>query len=791
MTSADQIPSDNPLLLSLADSNYPILSHPTVPSGSSFFSVGFHNNGSAIPRKNNIIQDIKDSNNTDEIKIVNFLTPYKISVAILVVLYLGNAIPKQQKPRIMDYIINFLDIHTKPSETAKEIFVEGDLSTLKDIINGTDTKSNHNPLHQHHPSSLSSSSFLMTSQNNEIFLQLLDVLFCMRSIDELHTFINRISTFFIYADGSKDEEDQRRLLEAKVMGIKPVKNTFILGMFFAKCFLSFDSLGFDDVVVLFDCLVAFREPYSAYYRTNKSLARTRSILPERSFESLSLETFFGQGFIRADDDDDIFLLKSLISSPQPSHCIARETLTTILDAKLMNIDRNDGLPLSEVNSFLDILSENNKELPVSAHYIKYSSALQSRDYKQAFEHLHRFYDYTMHHHGRAQYHNALFTLASLHAEFESFDESIRAVSEAISVARENKDGPALTNMHFWLYNFISLHPECKIPEFLPSKEQLLQFLKVKSQNTSYFLYSLALQQEAINQLAHCGSLALALESLYKSSFISMIANSVSSSTSYCTLESVTWDRLGVSSVSNLYNDISFSISKFSTAKLKSIEGSVQRANLLFDKGLLPEAFKILESVKSSVSSSQAFTRQWSWNYLLLKLRHRINECKFDEATFILERLASLNCMSYRTKTNYNIYKIILQAKSGMKAVAKNAAWSYLDTLVKEKCDIWYCLKLMIAYIELIMVSYGIIILVITIYIYFLLSNMIFLYLFYIKETERSSKAINVVLRLIFLADKGVVSIFKYYGIIFLARISADENEYSDAISLIDSIMPKV
>lgn len=205
--------------------------------------------------------------------------------------------------------------------------------------------------------------------------------------------------------------------------------------------------------------------------------------------------------------------------------------------------------------------DNNKALPVSAHYIKYFSSLHEHDYEQAFEHLHRYYDYTMHRHGRAQYHNALFTLATLHAEFESFEESIRAVNEAISVARENKDSPVLTQIHFWLYNFMLLHPDSKVPDTLSSKEQLLNFLKAKSQDTSYTLYSLALQHDALHQLSHCGSLAQALESLYKSSFISVISNSIASATSFCELQASTWSRLGISSMAQLYNDISLDLSQ--------------------------------------------------------------------------------------------------------------------------------------------------------------------------------------------------------------------------------------
>lgn len=666
-------------------------------------------------RNHNLGADGIHAFDNNEVVVVRYLTPYKVAIVILSLLYLGDAIPSKHKPRIMGYIIDFLDTKTQV------ILDEGNLVTLKDVIDSM-------------------------YEDNEIFENLLDILFCMCSIDELQTLMTRLPNFVLKADGKHNEEDEKVMEETALLGIKPVKQSSILGAFFTRCFLSFDCLAFDKVISLFDCLDYFRAPFFAHYQARR-LKKRVSTFP------MSLDVFFGPNFIPTDPRS-----LPLLQRPNPTYCISSESL----ESKMVGLSKNNMLSLNEMNNILKFLTENDKPLPVFAHFIKYYCALQERDYEQSFEHLHRYYDYTMHHHGRAQYHNALFTLANLHAEFESFDEAMRAVSEAISVARENKDTPALTDIHFWLYNFITLHPECKLPDSIPSKEQLLQFLKVKSQSTSYTLYSLALQQDALYQLSHCGSTTKALESLFKSSFISVISNSIPSAVGFCLAESVMWERVGISALSHLYNEISLDLSKKDMSKWLLVQYAIQRANILFENGKLADAFKLMESMKPAASESQVSYRRWYWNYMLLKLRHRINECKLDEAEFILQNLEPLTKLDFRSRMMYNIYQVVLKAKFGMWDAAKSTAWDLVESINSEDTDIWYHVLLMKTYVDLII------------------------------ETEgRTSKALPIVLRLIGLAEKASISVFKYYGIIYLAMISADEDQINDSVSLLDAIMPRI
>ncbi|VVT51283.1 uncharacterized protein SAPINGB_P003057 [Magnusiomyces paraingens] len=434
---------------------------------------------------------------------------------------------------------------------------------------------------------------------NRVFDQLLEVLFSIRSIDELHTFINRLPGFVIIADGKHDDKDSKIITESASLGINCVTQNSVIGTFFTKCFLEFDSMAFDQIINLWDCLVSFREPFLQKYQYTHS----KDFCSASKESAKLLKIFFGSEMLKSYTFQDTKVLQSLLPDLQHIFCISSETLDIMLEGKVAVLDRSDGVSLSSINKILGDLSKNDKSLPVSAYYIKYFKFIQENDYEQAFEYLHRFYDYTMHRHGRAHYHNALFTLATLHAEFESFEEALRAVSEAISVARENKDNMALTDIHFWLYNFISLHPQYKIPDFLSSKDQMIQFLKAKSQDTSYSLYSLVLQHESLHQLINCGSLIQVFESLFKSFFISVTSNSVLPAFNYFTLEASIWEKLGIFSIASTYNQISFTLSKMTYTALPYY-GIVILARISKDENEFLDSISLIDSVMPKILETE-------------------------------------------------------------------------------------------------------------------------------------------------------------------------------------------
>ena len=156
-------------------------------------------------------------------------------------------------------------------------------------------------------------------------------------------------------------------------------------------------------------------------------------------------------------------------------------------------------------------------VPSLSHYVEYvllllscGTALQNDrfldawkagDFPSAFDNLHRYFDYTMHHRDRTFYQYALLNLAILQADFGCFSEAIIAMQEAISSAREHNDMVCLNYSLSWLYHFGKEHPEAvgeiQKKGVLGTEREALAFLKTKAKETSMWsLLSITLLSEA-------------------------------------------------------------------------------------------------------------------------------------------------------------------------------------------------------------------------------------------------------------------------------------------------------
>ena len=131
------------------------------------------------------------------------------------------------------------------------------------------------------------------------------------------------------------------------------------------------------------------------------------------------------------------------------------------------------------------------------------------DYPSAFDHLHRYFDYTMQNRDRTFYQYALLNLAILQADFGCYHEAVAAMQETISAARENKDMGCLNFSLSWLYHFGKAHPT-KVSRVgkkgtMTVEMEGLAFLKAKAKETGMWsLWSTSLLSEAKLGLANVG-----------------------------------------------------------------------------------------------------------------------------------------------------------------------------------------------------------------------------------------------------------------------------------------------
>jgi len=114
-------------------------------------------------------------------------------------------------------------------------------------------------------------------------------------------------------------------------------------------------------------------------------------------------------------------------------------------------------------------------------------AWRAGDYTNAFENLHRYFDYTMQARDKSYYQYALLHMAIFQADFGCFGEAIAAMNETIATARENQDISCLNFSMSWLNHLCKAYPrEMKHAGYggmLGSDREGLAFLKAKAKET--------------------------------------------------------------------------------------------------------------------------------------------------------------------------------------------------------------------------------------------------------------------------------------------------------------------
>jgi anaphase-promoting complex subunit 5 len=115
---------------------------------------------------------------------------------------------------------------------------------------------------------------------------------------------------------------------------------------------------------------------------------------------------------------------------------------------------------------------------------RFFDAWKLGDYASAFDHLHRYFDYSVQNRDKIHYQYALLHMAILHADFGCFSESIEAINETIATARENQDMICLNYSLSWLYHLSKAYPSqmkgAGYTGMMSSEKEGLAFLKTKA-----------------------------------------------------------------------------------------------------------------------------------------------------------------------------------------------------------------------------------------------------------------------------------------------------------------------
>lgn len=199
----------------------------------------------------------------------------------------------------------------------------------------------------------------------------------------------------------------------------------------------------------------------------------------------------------------------------------------------------------------------------SLHYLQYLENLSRGEYHEAFNSLHKYFDYMVSKGSKYFYHFALVSKASLHQLFGEDEEALDSMDEAISIARENRDNATLTYVLSWLYDFMRRKPSLwnsRIFRQVKNELRLLDYLVKKSLMVSLSLAAVSYRFEAEHLLNGRSPFSKYYESLFKACYFA-INDSVSSFIGVCHSSARIWKYVGYPHLSQLYTGLGLRYSK--------------------------------------------------------------------------------------------------------------------------------------------------------------------------------------------------------------------------------------
>ncbi|KAK6199387.1 anaphase-promoting complex, subunit 5 [Scheffersomyces amazonensis] len=615
------------------------------------------------------------SDNRDvQLLLTEDLSPHKFALLFLIQLYCHHQIPQSKVTAVLTVLINLID--NKPTEDDEEITI---LPSLQDVVDalGHVGKSN---------------STEKDKEDEDILRLQMSILKSLWDITSVKQVDNDLLSFndilepasTIYTPKEATETDK----------IKKISSRSLLGSFIYKVTSAFHLLKFDEIFLLYEALVEYREPSRQFYLDHGGIILETPISDSIDGDSDTNNT---------NTDSQLYdtlnqQLAEIMDTEVPNTCTAsskyfaipKHDLQVLLERQIHLLETY-GTPTPKMLKDIMILMTSpdsnttsiqnaNFNNSASYYYIRYLEHLHACNYNGAFESLHQYFDYMVSSNSKYFYHFALISKASLHEFFGEDEKAIDSIEEAISVAREHKDNSALTYILSWLFNFMKNKPDLwhKQSFFNNNDEtQLLNFLIEKSKSVSLSLYSMSYNFETLQRMNSGSTMNNYLESIIKSLYIS-IHDKVSTFTRSSETMAMVWSRIGNIQLSNIYTEIAIESTNDKRTKIPIL---IRLNFLKFYKGETEIGFKNLCKLKQDINSKQDYSLYKSvhirWIILLIQLN--LLKGRFRISKELVEILGDSEIKDVELKHELYLLRIEVEINLGNYATALQLICDKLDS----------------------------------------------------------------------------------------------------------------
>ncbi|EGV61427.1 hypothetical protein CANTEDRAFT_131014 [Yamadazyma tenuis ATCC 10573] len=471
-----------------------------------------------------------------------------------------------------------------------------------------------------------------------------------------------------------------------------------IGSFIQRIVASLHLLHFDELFLLFEAYVSYREPTRVSVEMPVKQVLVPKVIPndvircksqqedEEMFlklkgkldTALESDISFPRDLTKSHEVDLMSVSKYDLQALLSSYITILETYGERPPAKLKNIMK---LMTSSSSSLYSIQSANLSSVP-SYYYIRFLECLYEKDYQGSMQALHQYFDYMVSNKSKYFYHYALISRATLHQFFGEDEKALDAIEEAISVAREHRDNPTLTFVLNWLFNFMRDKPELwNVQNFYHNNNEshLLDFLVKKSKTVSLSLYATSYHFEALHIIDNGGSMNKYLESLTKATYIS-IHDSIPSFVKSMEMASVVWSRIGNLSLSELYLELASEFAAVSGKRSDQVGIKVRRAYLDYMKGNTEEGYRELQDLKPQGKSDLSIYKPVAIHSSIVLTRMYINKGRLKEAEKLIQLLDNDEVQDIEVRSELVHLNAQVQSAIGNNSKALNSIFLYSNQM---------------------------------------------------------------------------------------------------------------
>ncbi|UNI24392.1 APC5 protein [Purpureocillium takamizusanense] len=601
-----------------------------------------------------------------------YLTPAKIGLLVLLELYTEETIPSEAIMPVLSFITSHILDHGQSKPQASQTTRWGKAErTVRLVIGMKDFER-----------LLGSYPFLMGLPGRKLWDQFLARLWEVNSLDALHSFFERIRSML-----ARSKDERQRLNEDEPQGeddrIRLTRNS-PYGAFVRRARLEFQRLRFYDCTELWRDFVRYRQPTAAYMRKKQP-----------GFSRLSFDDVLRRG---EDEEWDTQVVGDLAAVAHGDMltgdlngtvAVSTDDIEVLLEFQVEQMQKyGNRIPVEIHRQFQDLLHDSFL-VPSLTHYLSFLDAWRAGDYPTAFDSLHRYFDYTMQYRDRLFYQYALMNLAVLQADFGCHRDAVSAMLETVSTARENRDMTCLNFALNWLFHFGRAHPDLvrdlERKSMLSTGKETLAFLRVKARESGMWtLWSSVLLTEAKLSLINGESVATSLEHMARSSQLIVERNMKTMFGSHLALQAALWNRLGLTTLSNLVADIFLRCHVQHSVFDDELKHTCRMAVALADRGKYAEALQSLESLDRNSLRSWKPSQYWHKYRGIIKLKRDLHHGNLDGAERLVVQLLQSKPDDLEPDMAFTIEALHIEYLTRRGDI--QAAFASVDKLISQLCD---------------------------------------------------------------------------------------------------------